>query len=219
MQAKMIASEVCAVVLAGGRGQRMGGSDKGLQPFRGQPLAWHALERLRAQTFGAPGRLLINANRNLDTYRQWGAEVCSDTIDGFAGPLAGVLAALAQCRTSHPYLLTVPCDSPRFPLDLLERLAHALQAQDADIAMVVAPDSEETASPEPQRLRRQPVFCLYKTHLADSLGAFMATGQRKIDAWTSQHTFAEVPFDLPADDPRAFANANTLAELANLESP
>lgn len=205
------------MVLAGGRGQRMGGTDKGLQPYRGTPLALHALERLRQQTSGAPGYLLINANRNLDVYATWGADLCSDALEGFAGPLAGVLAGMRQCSPNQPYLLTVPCDSPRFPLDLLQRLAEAMHREDADIAMALGPDTESAPTTATPPLRRQPVFCLYQTHLADSLAAFLQSGQRKIDAWTSQHKIVEVPFDLSTDDVRAFANANTLAELQDLE--
>lgn len=209
-------SQVCAVVLAGGRGERMGGTDKGLQPYLGIPLAQHALQRLQRQAGGAPGRIIVNANRNQDTYRQWGVEVCADGIQGYEGPLAGVLTALQMCDANHPYLLTVPCDSPLFPLNLLERLATALQTQGADIAMALAPEQDDAGQ---FTLRKQPVFCLYKSHLAPSLRAFMDSGRRKIDAWTGQHSVVEVPFNLPGDDRRAFSNANTLAELQALEHP
>lgn len=216
MTRQIAASDVCAVVLAGGRGERMGGIDKGLQLFRGQTLAWHALDRLRRQTLGCPGQLLINANRNPEVYRQHGVAVVSDSVQGFAGPLAGVLTALQHGSTTQSYLLTVPCDSPLFPLDLLQRLAQALQDQSADIAMAVAPEASAEGA---MSLRRQPVFCLYRRALLPSLAGFLATGQRKIDAWTSSHACVDVPFDRPSDDPRAFANANTLAELQALEQP
>ena len=202
------------MVLAGGRGERMGGMDKGLQPFRGLPLVGHALERLRNQTLGHPGRLLVNANRHLDVYRQHGVEVVADSLDGFAGPLAGVLAGLQQCQTSQEYLLTVPCDSPLFPLDLLQRLAQAMHMHDAEIAMATAPEPGIEGA---VGLRRQPVFCLYRCALRNSLADFLATGRRKIDAWTATHAFVEVPFDGAHDDVRAFANANTLGELQALE--
>ena len=127
---------ITGLVLAGGRGLRMGGTDKGLQVLAGKPLALHALERLRPQV----GALLVNANRNTATYATFGVPVCPDTVEGFAGPLAGFLAGLAQCRT--PWLLTVPCDSPRFPTDLATRLAAAALSQDAEIAIALATDHE-----------------------------------------------------------------------------
>ncbi|MBM3386571.1 MAG: molybdenum cofactor guanylyltransferase MobA [Betaproteobacteria bacterium] len=202
---------VSALILAGGRGARMGGVDKGLQHFRGQPLALHAFKRLQQQS-QAPQAILINANRNLDTYASLGAPVWPDTLEGFAGPLAGFLCGLQRCET--PLLLTVPCDTPLFPLDLIERLHTALIAQDAELAMAVAPEPD---GPD-VRLRPQPVFCLLKRELLDSLLPFTQQGGRKITAWTGQHRCARVPFDHPQDSPEAFFNANTLEELHTLES-
>lgn len=196
------------LVLAGGQGSRMGGVDKGLQPFRGQPLARHALQRLQQQQGERLGGCLINANRHIDVYGDMGSPVVPDTLTGYAGPLAGFLVGLEHCPT--PWLLTVPCDSPLFPLDLLERLADAAERADAEIAMAAAPENGG-------ELRTQPVFCLLKAGLLGSLQAFTQSGKRKIDAWTSQHHTVIVPFDLPGDDPRAFYNANTLAELHALE--
>ena len=135
---------ITGLVLAGGRGLRMGGTDKGLQVLASKPLALHALERLRPQV----GALLVNANRNTAAYATFGVPVCPDTVEGFAGPLAGFLAGLAQCRT--PWLLTVPCDSPRFPTDLATRLAAAALSQDAEIAIALATDHEAPdAAPSP----------------------------------------------------------------------
>jgi molybdopterin-guanine dinucleotide biosynthesis protein A len=108
-------------------------------------------------------------------------------------------------------LLTVPCDSPLFPLDLGERLYQAMDSQDADLAMAAAPEADGTVRP-------QPVFCLLKTELLESLVKFTQSGGRKIDAWTGQHRCAIVPFDQSGDSAQAFANANTLAELQQLES-
>ncbi len=187
----------------------MGGVDKGLQPFNGVALAERALARLAVQV----GPLLVNANRNLSAYEAlaapFGAVVLPDAVADYAGPLAGFLAGLARCST--PHLLTVPCDTPLFPLDLAARLAAALERGDADIAMVSAPEDEGA-------LRAQPVFCLLKASLHASLAAFTAAGGRKIDAWTAQHRTVLVPFDAAQDDPRAFANANTLDELEALET-
>ncbi len=120
---------ITGLILAGGRGSRMGGVDKGLQTYHGMPLAMNALLRLGPQV----GHLMINANRNLGAYEAFGAPLWPDALPDFAGPLAGFLAGLEQCET--PYLVTVPCDSPQFPADLVQRLAQALEANDAEIAM------------------------------------------------------------------------------------
>ena len=199
---------ITGLILAGGRGSRMGGTDKGLQNFHGLPLALQTLMRLQLQSQPLQ-EVLINANRNLAAYESLGVPVWPDSIDGFAGPLAGFLTGLERCET--PLLLTVPCDSPLFPLDLLERLLAAMKAQDADLAMAAAPEADGTVRP-------QPVFCLLKTELLESLVKFTQIGGRKIDAWTGQHRCAIVAFDQSGDSAHAFANANTLAELQQLES-
>ncbi|MFM8691138.1 MAG: molybdenum cofactor guanylyltransferase MobA [Limnohabitans sp.] len=199
---------VTALILAGGRGSRMGGADKGLQNFRGLPLALQTLMRLQLQT-RPPRDILINANRNLSAYESLGVAVWPDTLEGFAGPLAGFLTGLERCET--PLLLTVPCDTPLFPLDLLERLQDALRQQDAEVAMAAAREDDG-------QVRTQPVFCLIRTELLDSLVRFTQQGGRKIDRWTMGHRCVIVPFDRPHDAPGAFFNANTLAELHKLES-
>ncbi|MFP8778217.1 molybdenum cofactor guanylyltransferase MobA [Hydrogenophaga sp. RWCD_12] len=201
--------DITGLVLAGGRGSRMGGVDKGLQDFQGAPLALHAMRRLQNQHGGLVGPLLVNANRNADVYETFGAPVCQDTIADFAGPLAGFLAGLANCKT--PFLLTVPCDSPRFPLDLAQRLAEAVLIEEADIAMA-------SAREEDGQYRVQPVFCLMKVSLRDSLIAFTKDGGRKVDRWAGLHRTVHVAFDRPTDDPLAFSNANTLDELRSLEN-
>lgn len=198
-----------ALILAGGRGSRMGGADKGLQTFNGTPLALHTLMRLQMQQGGLIGEALINANRNIAAYESFGAPVWPDSLPDFAGPLAGFMAGLEHCAT--PWLLTVPCDTPLFPLDLAARLAEAAVRESADIAMAAARE-------EDGQLRTQPVFCLLRTELLESLVAFTAAGGRKIDRWTAQHKTVIVPFDATGDDPRAFFNANTLADLHSLET-
>jgi molybdopterin-guanine dinucleotide biosynthesis protein A len=200
------ARDITGLVLAGGRGLRMGGLDKGLQPFRGQPLARHCLSRLAVQV----GTTALNANRHLPQYAAWGAPVWPDSADAgeFAGPLAGFLAGLEHCQT--PYLCTVACDTPLFPTDLVQRLAQALDSQGCDLAMAAA--IEEDA-----QVRNQPVFCLIKATQRESLRAFIAGGGRKIDTWTATERAARVVFDRPHDDPRAFFNANTLEQLRQLE--
>lgn len=192
-------SDITGLVLAGGRGSRMGGVDKGLQNYRGMPLALHALLRLAPQV----GHVMISANRNLGAYESMGVPVWPDPLPDYAGPLAGWLAGLEHCTT--PYLMTVPCDTPDFPSDLVERLAHALAMADAEIAMAATREAGE--------VRAQPVFSLMKSDLLESLTAFVRSGQSKIMRWTGQHRCAEVTFD----DASAFFNANTLAELQQLQ--
>ena len=201
------AESITAVILAGGRGSRMGGVDKGLQSFNGVPLALHTLMRLSPQV----GEIMINANRNLAAYESFGVPVWPDatSLGEFAGPLAGFLTGLERCET--PYLLTVPCDTPLFPADLVARMAEAFAREDADFAVAAAPE-------EDGQLRPQPVFCLMATHMLESLMRFTKGGGRKIDAWTAQHKTVIVPFDRPGDNTYGFFNANTLAELHQLES-
>ena len=204
-------TDITALILAGGRGSRMGGVDKGLQNFMGLPLALHTLTRL--QLSGGVGQIMINANRNLAAYESFGVPVWPDVLADYAGPLAGFLTGLERCET--PYLLTVPCDTPLLPLDLAQRLAAALNAEDADIAMAAAPEAGKDGQ---MQVRTQPVFCLLRTELLESLVRFTQDGGRKIDAWTALHPTAVVRFDAPGDDPQAFFNANTLAELQQLEN-
>jgi molybdopterin-guanine dinucleotide biosynthesis protein A len=213
------ASEICAVVLAGGRGLRMCGVDKGLQLFQGQALALHAIQRLQQQTSGSPGLIGINANRHLAEYAAWGFPVWQDTLAGFAGPLAGFASALAVCHSAacpFKYLLTVPCDSPHFPLDLLERLCGALIDAQADITMAVAPDTEQEGAPV---MRRQPVFCLMRSGVLDSLQTYLNQGGRKIAQWADTCKLTLVNFDQSTDEPSAFFNANTLEQLRQIDSP
>ncbi len=204
-------TDITALILAGGRGSRMGGVDKGLQNFNGMPLALHTLTRL--QISGGVGEIMINANRNLAAYESFGVAVWPDVLADYAGPLAGFLTGLERCET--PYLLTVPCDTPLLPLDLVQRLAAALEAENADIAMAAAPEAGRDGH---MQVRTQPVFCLLRTELLESLVRFTQDGGRKIDAWTALHPTAAVAFDAPGDDPQAFFNANTLAELQQLEN-
>lgn len=201
--------EITGLILAGGRGSRMGGVDKGLQNFNGIPLALHTLMRLGPQVES----VMVNANRNLSAYESFGASVWPDASADFAGPLSGFLVGLERAET--PYVLAVPCDTPRLPLDLAERLAEALVREDADIAMAAAPETDDQGQ---TNIRTQPVFCLMKIELSESLVKFTHAGGRKIDAWTAQHKTAVVPFDAPSDDPLAFANVNTLNELQALEN-
>jgi molybdenum cofactor guanylyltransferase len=204
LTANIATADITGVILAGGRGSRMGGVDKGLQNFNGMPMALHTLMRLQAQV----GEVMINANRNLGAYESFGVPVWPDVLADYAGPLAGFLTGLERYET--PWLVTVPCDTPLFPQDLVGRLAEAAREQDAEIAMAAARE-------EDGQVRTQPVFCLMRLDLLESLVKFTQDGGRKIDAWTARHRTAIVPFDRPGDDPKAFFNANTLAELHHLE--
>ena len=196
-------SDITGLILAGGRGSRIGGVDKGLQTFRGAPMVMHTLMRLSPQV----DHVLINANRNLAAYESFGVPVVIDSVPDFAGPLAGILAGLEQCQTR--YLLTAPCDSPFVPTDLASRLASALEAAHARIAMPVTMASDEQGQP---RRQVQPVFCLIDARLADDLNAYLQGGGRKIETWTARHPTVDVLFD----DSGAFANVNTLEELHQL---
>ncbi|HSQ72074.1 MAG TPA: molybdenum cofactor guanylyltransferase MobA [Rubrivivax sp.] len=191
--------DITGLILCGGRGSRMGGVDKGLQNYQGMPLAMHALMRLTPQV----GPLMINANRNLAAYESMGVPVWPDPIADYPGPLAGWLAGIERCET--PYMVVVPCDSPHFPVDLVERLSEALEREGADIAMA--------ATLEDGRVQVQPVFCLLRAMLLESLVQYLHGGDRKIDRWTAQHHCVQVVFD----DPQAFFNANTLEELHRIQ--
>jgi molybdopterin-guanine dinucleotide biosynthesis protein A len=185
---------VSGIVLAGGQGRRMGGVDKGLQLLRGKPMVAHVLARLAPQV----SEVLINANQNLEAYAKFGHRVVPDAIGGFAGPLAGLHAGLAAA--SQPLAVTVPCDSPFLPLDLVARLRQALEKNAADLA--VAKTGEQP----------HPVFSLVRRSVLDHLGRFLTSGGRKIDAWYATLKVVEVAFD---DEAEAFANINTLEELKN----
>ena len=189
-------ASVTGVVLAGGQGSRMGGVDKGLQPFRGRPMAAHAVERLAPQV----DELLINANRNPEAYAQFGHRVIADEIEGFAGPLAGFERGLAHATGN--LVVTAPCDSPFLPLDLVKRLRAALDAGDVELAVA------KTGA------QAHPVFCLMRRTVHESLRQFLSRGERKIDRWYASLKVVEVPFDDEAD---AFLNINTREELASLE--
>ena len=189
-------TKITGLILAGGRGSRMGSVDKGLQPFRGKPMVAHVLTRFQLQV----DEVLINANRSIEEYAAFGYRVIADAIDGFAGPLAGLHAGMTNA--SHPLVATAPCDSPFLPLDLVARLAAAMQRENADLAVAKTFDQPH------------PVFCLVRTSLASHLQAFLESGQRKIDKWYATLNVAEVAFD---EEEAAFSNINTVEELKSFE--
>ena len=186
-------ADVTGVVLAGGQGRRMGGVDKGLVDLAGAPMVAHVLARLTPQV----GDVLINANQNLDRYRAFGQPVVEDAVGGFAGPLAGLHAGLTRARGE--LVVTVPCDSPFLPLDLVHRLRAALDRESAQLAVAKTFDQPH------------PVFALVRRDVLPNLAAFLAAGGRKIDAWYAALRIVEVAFDDEAD---AFRNINTADELA-----
>ncbi len=191
----MLSRQVTGVILAGGLGRRMGGVDKGLQELRGRPLVGWVAERFGPQV----DELLINANQNAGRYAAFGHRVVADQIPAFAGPLAGLHAALSVA--SHPLVACVPCDSPFLPADLVSRLLQALVARGADLAVARAFE------------QAQPVFCLCRRAVLPSLGEFLGGGGRKVEEWQATLRRTEVAFD---DQPEAFANLNTRAELGRL---
>lgn len=189
---------ITGVVLAGGMGRRMGGVDKGLQVLRGRPMAAWVVERLQAQV----GTLIINANQNLDRYAEFGCPVVPDRIPDFAGPLAGLHAALSAADT--PLVVTAPCDSPFLPEDLVFRLFSALTAADAQLAVARTFD------------QAHPVFCICRRDVLPHLTEFLSSGGRKIDRWYATLSVVEVAFD---DVAEAFENINTRDDLRRFEAP
>lgn len=189
-------NEITGVILAGGRGSRMGGEDKGLVLLNGRAMAEHVAARLQPQVES----LFISANRNPERYAALGYRVVADALPDYQGPLAGMASALHVATT--PYVVTVPCDSPLIGADLVARLGGALRRDDADIA--VANDG----------VRSHPVFLFLKRALLPSLLAFLQAGERKIDRWFERHRVASADF---SDSPEAFINVNDPAEHRAVE--
>ena len=188
--------QVTAVILTGGRGRRMGGQDKGLITFAGQPLIKHILAAITPQA----ATVMINVNRNEETYAAYGHWVISDELNDYQGPLAGFSVALKAATT--PFVFVLPCDGPNIPDDLVARLMNTLVDEDADIT--VAHDGE----------RMQPVYALIKTTLLSDLLQFLSTGERKIDRWYAQHKTALADF---SDMPTIFHNINTPEQHDHLQ--
>ena len=188
--------QVSAVILAGGMGRRMGGQDKGQLELNGRPLIEYVLETIQPQV----KTILINANRHQAEYARYGYPVVPDLLQGYQGPLAGFAAGMRAATT--PYVVTLPCDGPFSPPDLVARLAAALEKGHADIA--VAHDGE----------RLQPVYALLPTSLSASLESFLAAGERKIDLWYTQHKMVRVDF---SDVAKTFRNINTPQDQHRLQ--
>lgn len=185
-----MSTAIVGLVLAGGQGRRMGGVDKGLQPWQGRPLVAHVLEALQPQV----SRLLISANRHLDDYAAFGHPVLPDPTDlAFAGPLAGMLAALHNLP-EDTWLLTAPCDSPRPPADLAARLLAA-----------AAPHGLAYACAE----REHPTHALLHTGLREALAGYLDGGGRAVLRWMQGRPHGVARFDHEAD----FGNLNLLTDL------
>jgi molybdopterin-guanine dinucleotide biosynthesis protein A len=190
---------ITGLILAGGRGMRMGGVDKGLQTLQGKPMIAHVIQRLQPQV----DRIMINANQNHERYREFNFPVWSDEKNDYAGPLAGMQAGLIHCETA--YMLTVPCDTPMLPTDLVTQLATALEKSTADIAVANTKQHDH--------MQRQPVFCLMKKTVLTDLTTALERGVRKVDLWLAEKKLVDVVFD----DEAAFANINTLEELNHIQ--
>ena len=184
------------MILAGGLARRMHQQDKGLVPFNNKAMITYAIQAMAPVV----DELFINANRNISQYQQFEYPVISDATDDFAGPLAGVYAALKVC--SNDILLVIPCDSPFITAKGLQSLIEERESTAADIA--VAFDGERT----------HPVFMAIKSSLKQSLQNYLAQGERKIDRWFDQHNWVKVDFSA---NPEFFLNINTLEQLAELE--
>lgn len=198
-------ASVTGLILAGGRGTRMGTVDKGLQPLRGKPMVAHVVERLMPQA----GTIAINANQNLDAYASFGVPVWPDDLAGFEGPLAGLETGLRRCTT--PLLVTAPCDSPFLPHDLVARLHAAMQADGVDLAMAETEEADEEGT---LRLQPHPVFVLVRREVLPQLSAYLAEGGRRMNGWHGAIKTARVRFA----DAGAFRNINTLQELRQIDT-
>ena len=191
--------KVVGLLLAGGQSRRMGGGDKALRPLGGIPLIDRVIERLRPQV----NALVLNVNGDPARFARLGLPVAADSVPGFAGPLAGVLAGLDWAfshRSDCPYVVSVATDAPFLPIDLVARLAQGLDEGSADLACAASGG------------RPHPVFGLWPVRLRDDLRrALVDQAIRKVDLWTVRHRLATVPFaDHPVDP---FFNANRPEDL------
>ncbi len=196
--------QITGLILAGGRGTRMGSVDKGLQLFRGEPMVAHVLRSFSKQV----GTVAINANQNLQAYVAFGAPVWPDDLAGFEGPLAGLETGMRRCSTA--LLVTAPCDSPFLPHDLVQRLHAGMLDGGADLALA---ETEEVAADGTLRVQPHPVFALVAVTALPALSAYLAEGGRRMDGWYDRIKVARVRFD----DASAFRNINTLHELQQFE--
>lgn len=197
------ANEIAGVLLAGGRSSRMGGGDKGLLEIAGRPMLAHVIERLKPQV----GAMVINANGDPARFAPFGLPVVPDTVGGFAGPLAGVLAGMRWAAGAAPRahaIVTVSTDAPFLPRDLVARLRAAVAERPRAVAL--ASSGGEL----------HPVIGLWPVALVDDLEAALNSGVRKVLHWTDRHGTVAVEFPFVEIGGRAvdpFFNANTPAEI------
>ncbi len=193
-------NNITAVILAGGKGRRLEGQDKGLVLYEGKALIQHVIERIQSQV----DTIVINANRNQETYASYGYPIISDEMSDFQGPLAGFASAMKAVKTD--YIITLPCDGPSLPLDLVSRMLSKLNTfEDISNCIAVAHDGEWL----------QPVHALIPIALIDSLEEFLANGDRKIDLWYAKHELVQVDF---SDQPDAFFNINKKEQLGEAKN-
>ena len=205
MDGRIPSSAVLGVLLAGGRSERMGGGDKCLVELGGRPLLAHAIERLRPQV----ASLVLNANGDARRFARFDLPVVADTVTGFAGPLAGILAGMLFARDRMAgirYVATAATDSPFFPGDLVARLSAALEGgHDLAIARCGGRD--------------YPVFGLFPIGLAGDLAEFLATSRNlAVMAWIDRHASSVVEFGAPGGAPDPFINVNAPDDLAAAEA-
>lgn len=190
-------TDITAIIIAGGKGSRLGGVDKGLMLYQQKPFIEHILQRLQPQL----SNISINANRNQQQYSRYGYPVFSDILSDYQGPLAGFVTAMSSINT--PYMLTLPCDAPYFPNDLVTRLISTQHQQQSD--MVVVHDGE----------RPQFMYALIAVSLYPHLVDFLQQGKRGVGQWYRQHNMALADF---SDQPNAFININTEQQYQQLFS-
>jgi|TARA_B110000238_G_C16130225_1_gene441106 molybdenum cofactor guanylyltransferase len=185
-------NNVTGLILAGGLARRMGGTDKGLVALEGRPMIAYIIDALRLQV----DSILINANRNISTYEEYGYNVISDDLEDFQGPLAGMATGLKHCKTD--YIATVPCDGPVLADNYIDILIRA--ATQANSPISVGFDGN----------RLQPVYALIHRDLLSDLNQYLASGERKIDRWYAKHQFAKADF---SSSLKMFTNINTPEDL------
>jgi len=189
--------KIGAVILAGGLARRMGGLDKGLVSIAGQPMVKYALDVLTPLVHS----VVINANRSIEEYKQFGIPVIPDRLSGHQGPLAGLSAGIDALQSE--YVVMCPCDSPFLQSELIQALIEVCIENNADIA--VPHDGE----------RLQPVFCVVHRRVEASLNIFLESGERKIDRWFLNHVVHTL--DAGSFSP-SFLNINTEEERVNAEN-
>ena len=195
---------VCGLLLAGGRSRRMGGRDKALLTVSGKPLLRHVIEAVEPQV----GSLVLNSNGDPQRYAEFGVPIAGDVVEGFAGPLAGVLTGMEWARENVPgcrWVASFPCDAPLVPADLIARLLAAARDEGADMACARSGG------------RDHPVFGLWPIGLAGELRRAVVTeGLRKVDAWTGRYRLARAEFETSPADP--FFNINRPEDLSAAEA-